>query len=263
MRALVLLAGVLMVQCMQAQQYILTSCPASSGVVKKEFDARYGATATHAEYVRQLRRTFPGDKGGGYVHFTARTAVGGEQDFVFHIPSARVHAAGLVSLSSKGVGSSTVEGKAELRALLHDTIALWDTLRVRMRLLDADLAHTGYFLLWTDPRDGVQYKSPVPARGDTLRFSADLFGDLRVPGVPVRLRHSTLRKQDLATFTFRVMTEEEKDNLLDAVCYSASRLEGMDPVQRKQLLFQYCSAEYGYVPFEQLPAAACATAPQH
>ncbi len=263
MRALLFSTGLLLALCMRAQHFTLTSCPASSGVAKSEFDARYGATATQAEYVRQLRRTFPGDKGGRYVHFTARTAVGGEQDFVYHIPSARVHSAGLVSLSSKGVGSSTVESKAELRALLHDTIALWDTLRVRMRLLDADLAHTGYFLLWTDPRDGVQYKSPVPARGDTLRFSADLFGGLRVPCVPVRLRHSSLRKQDLATFTFRVLSDEEKADLLDAVCTSANKLSGMDPVQRKQLLHQYCSAEYGYVPFEQLPSASCATAPQH
>lgn len=259
MRAGVLLSGLLIWCTSHAQEnhFRLTSCPASSGVVKAEFNARYGAIATQAEYVQLLRRTFPGDKGGRYVHFTQRDPSGKEEDFVYHIPSARSHASGLVSLSSKGVGFSTVESKSEMRAFLRDTIGLWDTLRVRVRLLDADLAPSGYFLLWTDPRNGVVYKSPVPARGDTLRISSDLFGDLRAPYIPVRLRHAATRKQDLATCTLRVISEGERAELLEQVCLRALQEQGMDTVQRHRLLLQYCQAEYGTVPLEQLPVPLC------
>ena len=180
------LFGVVLVLCSQAQSFTLTSCPASSGVIKAEFNARHGATPTHDAYVQVLRRTFTGDKGGRYVHYTAQQANGKQEDFYFSIPRGRSFPADLVSLTSKGVQSSTVESKSELRALLHDTIALWDTLRVRMRLLDADLAPTGYYLLWTDARDGLSYKSPLPARGDTLYMDARLFGTYEPEVEPVR-----------------------------------------------------------------------------
>lgn len=244
----------------QAQRFTITSCPASSGVLKADFNARYGDTNTHAEYMLALRRAFTGDKGGRYVHYTMHVEGTVEQDYYFSIPQGRSYPAGLVSLASKSVHSSTVESKAELRALLQDTLAIWDTLCVRMRLLDADLAHDGYFLLWTDPRDGVQYKSALPVSGDTLQMNGALFGTLQEPFIPVRLRHTALRKQDLATFVLRVMTDEEKKDLLEHVCQAAQKLQLEDPVQRGLLLHQYCRAQYGHVPLEQLPPAPCADA---
>ena len=156
MRALLALWAVGCLLHAQAQRFTITSCPASSGVLKADFNARHGDTGTHAEYMLALRRAFTGDKGGRYVHYTMLVEGTVEQDYYFSIPQGRSYPAGLVSLASKSVHSSTVESKAELRALLQDTLAIWDTLCVRMRLLDADLAHDGYFLLWTDPRDGVR-----------------------------------------------------------------------------------------------------------
>ena len=250
------LFGVVLVLCSQAQSFTLTSCPASSGVIKAEFNARHGATPTHDAYVQVLRRTFTGDKGGRYVHYTAQQANGKQEDFYFSIPRGRSFPADLVSLASKGVQSSTVESKSELRALLHDTIALWDTLRVRMRLLDADLAPTGYYLLWTDARDGLPYKSPLPARGDTLYMDARLFGTYEPTYAGVRLRHTSLRKQDLATFTLHLLSAAEKSELLDAVCqrHAAHALSDME---RQRLLHQYCTAEHGSLLREQVPVPSC------
>ncbi|MEO8591181.1 MAG: hypothetical protein ABI432_17515 [Flavobacteriales bacterium] len=247
----------------QPYRFTITSCPAVSGVAKADFNAHYGQAGSQAEYTQALRRTFTGDKGGRYVHYTERKAGDVEADFVFNIPTGRSHPADLVSLASKGVASSTVESKVEVRALLHDTVALWDTLRMRMRLLDADLANTGYFLVWTDTRDGATYKSNVPARGDTLCFSADLFGGKPLVYVPVRLRHTALRKQDLATFTLRILSSDEKTDLLGAVCDVASRTPGLNAVQRAQLAHQYCTAEYGSIPAEQLPQPPCPSPADH
>ncbi len=257
MRVRCSLFGVVLVLCSHAQSFTVTSCPASSGVIKADFNAQHGATPTHEAYVRVLRRTFTGDKGGRYVHYTLRTAAGKQEDFYFSIPQGRSFPADLVSLASKGVASSTVESKGELRALLQDTIALWDTLRVRMRLLDADLAPTGYYLLWTDARDGLLYKSPVPARGDTLYMDDRLFGTYEADHVDVRLRHNGLRKQDLATFTLHLLSEAEKSEMLDAVCHQHA-LHPLSCTELQRLLHQYCAAEHGSLPWEQLPVPPCA-----
>ena len=246
----------------QSDRYTLTSCPACTAALRADFNEKHAATASYVEYEQLLRRTFTGDKDGRYVKFTVRHASGEEADFVYNIPSMRTHPAGLVSLASKGVTSSTVEGKSELRALLSDTLALWDTLCIRMRLLDADLPNDGYYLLWTDERDGVTYKSAVPARSDTLCFSKALFGTSTTPFVPVRLRHVAARKQDLASFTLRVLTTGEKQDLLAEVCATAERTAINDAVRREQLLYQYCVAEYCAIPAEQLPAPPCAPVPQ-
>lgn len=259
---LILLAlGMALVVRGQSRHFTLTSCPASSGVVKADFDSRYGALASEAEYVQVLRRTFTGEKGGRYVHYTEHQPGGGARDLVFHIPSARSHPAGLVSLASKGSSFSTVESKAELRELLKDTVALRGTLWIRARLLDADLSHDGWFLLWTDPRDGKPYKSMVPARADTLLFHAAFLGDAPLREVAVRLRHEALKKQDLATFTFRLIGEEEWDALNAEVCAVCTGEPALDALKCGQLLHQYCTAEFGSLPVDQLPPPACMSKP--
>lgn len=242
-----------------AQRFTLTSCPQVTGVDKAAFNAQYGDLPSLTEYILVLRRTFPGDKGCCTVSYSMVRPTD-VLDLVYHIPTQKTRVEGLVSLSSKGAFYSTLEGRREVRAVLRDTIAVWDTLRLRMRLLDADLPTDGYRLIWTDPQDGRPYMTAVPVRGDTLLLSAALFGERPMRYVPVELRHRSESTRTLADFTLHIVPSVERDALLELVCRNADRT-ALDRREQQSLLHQYCEDWYGRIPLDQLPAPDCDTSP--
>lgn len=239
--------------------FTLTSWPMEVKVDKASFDRQYGHPGSEADYLNVLRRTFSGDV-EGFVRYTMEPADGPLEFRVYHIPSARSRPAALTTLSSKSDPSSLVESRHELRGLLHDTIAIWDTLRIRIRPADEDLAPDGYYLLWIDPHDGRTYCSTVMNRADTLLFASGSFGTVMAVYIDVRLRHTALGKQDLAHCLLRPLSEREEEDLLQLVCDVSAEQQADDKVYRRQLLRQFCTDWYGHILADQLPAVDCTNA---
>lgn len=255
--------GALLPLCLHAQsaprnieRFTLTWCPMNTGVDKAEFNKRYGTVGSEALFVQALRRSFSGDH-CCHVEFTVKPLNAPPEFYVYHIPTARSRPAALASLSSKSDLSSMVQSKRELGDLFRDTVAVWDTLRIRVRLLDADLAQDGYHLLWTDTITGKTFSSAVPHRGDTLFISQPLFGPSPAAFTALRLRHRALRGQDLARGTLRFLAPVERSSMMDLVCSVAAQHPDYTQAQYAQLLHQFCTDWYGHTPADQLPEPHC------
>lgn len=237
-------------------RFTLTSCPRYLNVDKAAFNARYGDTRELADYERVLRTTFSADR-GGYLLFTMRHGSGSAEFLTYDIPTARVRPAGLSSLASKGGPSTNVDSRRALRELLRDSVVIWDTLRIRVQLEDADFAHDGYALFWTDPADGTAYRGNVPNRGDTLLVHPGLFGNTALSHVQVVLRHRTKRQQDLATCTLVMLDEDQRAHLSELACGLLAHLPPDDTAGRARVLPGLCTIWHGRIPGDALPIPDC------